>query len=247
MAGQDIARLAGAAVAVVAALEQTDYRPLRTFIAPHLKAAGEPPGLAEALDRLPPEVRRQRLWMHLGPLMEREFAPALCRHLLLVVDDPTAGSPDAVASAHALNRIVRNLGRRRRPIAEAAQEMAGALALRAWASTGRLRALLDNTDFPDLQSISMDLLKIDGLRWVLETLDNRDALTELARHSRQISRLTLARAGETIDRFVASADPFTMFDSIAVVSQVDNLLTVALRLLDALQSGEEERTPFVVR
>lgn len=169
----------------------------------------------------------------------------LCRHLLDVLADPAVAPPDAIATADALGRLNRKCGRPGTAVRAAVEGVAQALTVRACESTDHLRRLLDTPDFPDLQAISLDVLRIEGVRWVLEILGHRAALRTVSEHSRRLSRVTLKRSGETIRAFVGKPDLLALYDNMAVVSQVDDLLTVSTRLLDALRDSDEERTAFV--
>ena len=182
-----------------------------------------------------------------GQYVERVVATSqvLCRHLLDVLADPAVAPPDAIATADALSRLARAAGRPGTALHAAVDSVAQTLAARACESTDHLRRLLDTPDFPDLQTISLDVLRIEGVRWVLEILDRRAALRTVSEHSRRLSRVTLKRSGETIRAFVGKPDLLALYDNMAVVSQVDDLLTVSTRLLDALRDGDEERTAFV--
>ncbi|PWC37564.1 hypothetical protein [Azospirillum sp. TSO35-2] len=197
----------------------------------------------ETLARYAPADVRSHLLAQFGRALERSAGPALCRHLVAVIADPTAGLPDAVTTAEALAVLLRAAPR------GALHDQAGAaatlLAEQARLSTNRLCRRLDQPDFPDLRSISLDVLRLEGVRWVLGILGHKAALAALSEHGRRLSRLTLKHAAATITAFVAKPDLLALYDNVAVVSQVDNLLTVAGRLLDALADGEEERTPFV--
>lgn len=179
------------------------------------------------------------------PELEHATGPVLCRHLLDVLADPSLAPPDAIATADALSRLAHERGRPGTPLHAALDRLAQALAARACESTDHLRRLLDTPDFPDLPAISLDVLRIEGVRWVLEILDRPAALKMVSEHSRRLSRVTLKRSGETIRAFVGKPDLLALYDAVAVVSQVDDLLTVSTRLLDALRDGDEERTAFV--
>ena len=211
----------------------------------HLPCTQEPPLPADVLARFAPADVRAHLWAQFGPPLETIAAPALCQHLLAVIADSNAGPPDAIVTAEALAALLQRHGRNRTPLHELADRTAKSLTSHARRSTDHLRELLDAPDFPDLHTISLDVLRIEGVRWVLEILGHRTALAALSEHSRRLSRLTLKQSAATIRNFIGNPDLLALFDNLAVVSQVDNLLTVATRLLDALRDGEEERTPFV--
>ncbi|MBP2230372.1 hypothetical protein J2847_003675 [Azospirillum agricola] len=205
----------------------------------------EPPLPLDVLARFAPADLRAHLWAQFGAALDGAAAPILCDHLLAVLADPAAGPPDAVTAADTLAALARRHGPRRTPLHERIDRTATRLTDQARRSTDHLRELLDAPDFPDLRALSLDLLRIEGARWVLEILGHRPALAALSDHGRRLSRLTLRRAAASIRAFIGKPDLLALYDTLAIVSQTDNLLTVAARLLDALRDGEEERTHFV--
>lgn len=207
---------------------------------------GRDPALPlDVLARFAPADLRAHLWAEYGGALDSVATPILCDHLAAVVGAPSAGAPDAVTVAEALAALARRHGHTRTPVHDRIDRVASALTARACRSTDHLRDLLDAPDFPDLRTISLDLLRIEGVRWVLDILGSRAALATLSDHSRRLSRLTLKRSGTTIRTFIGKPDLLALYDNLAVVTQVDNLLVVAARLLDALRDQEEERTPLV--
>ncbi|HYH37112.1 MAG TPA: hypothetical protein VD860_02730 [Azospirillum sp.] len=237
------------AIALIVAIDDAagpdDAEAARRRASRHLKGEGHPPLPRSVLEAYPAEHVRGHLWTQFSPELEQATAPVLCRHLVDVLADPALAPPDAVATADALSRLSRRRGRPGTPLAAAIDKVARILAERACQSTDHLRSLLDTPDYPDLPTISLDVMRIEGVRWVLEILERRAALTLLSEHSRRLSRLTLKRSGETIRAFISRPDLLTLYDTVAVVSQVEGLLAVATRLLDALRDQEEERTKFV--
>lgn len=193
-----------------------------------------------------PADRRAHLLAQYGPALDNLVGAALCGHLRAVIADPAAGAPDAVTTAEALAALLGRHGDARTPLRARLDETVAGLVDSARQSTDHLRVLLDTPDGPDLRSIAFDVLRIEGVRWVLEILGHHAGLASLSDHARRLSRLTLMRSAETIRAFISKPDLLTLYDSVAVVSQTDHLLTVAARLLDALRDGEEERTAFVV-
>ena len=238
------------AIALIVAIDEAagpdDAEAARRRASRHLTGRqGHPPLPRSVLEAYPAEHVRGHLWTQFSPELEQATAPVLCRHLVDVLADPALAPPDAIATADALGRLAKRRGRPGTPLAAAVDTVARSLAERACQSTDHLRSLLDTPDFPDLQTIALDVMRIEGVRWVLEILERRNALRTLSEHSRRLSRLTLKRSGETIRAFISKPDLLTLYDSMAVVSQVDGLLAVATRLLDALRDEEEERTAFV--
>lgn len=251
---RSLSATAGQAVALVRVLDAATSP--QDAVALHRSAAAA--GLAPRM-ALAPELElrrggvaglRHHLWDAYGPALEERFGPLLCRHLTAVVADAAAGPPDAVATAGALARIARQgrMDLRHRPggpLQRTIEATAVSLAQAVGAEAERLRRTLDAPDAPDLRAISLMVLRIEGLRWVLDVLEHPPALARLSQDARRLSRRALGRSAETIRGFIGSRDLLSLYDNASVVSQVDHLLTLAGRLLDALRDGEEERTAFV--
>lgn len=238
------------AIALIVAIDDAagpdDAEAARRRAARHLSGTkGHPPLPRSVLEAYPAEHVRGHLWTQFSPELEQATAPVLCRHLVDVLGDPALAPPDAIVTADALSRLAKRRARPGSPLAAAVDSVARTLAERACQSTDHLRSLLDTPDYPDLPTISLDVMRIEGVRWVLEILERHTALKVLSEHSRRLSRLTLKRSGETIRAFIGKPDLLTLYDAVAVVSQVEGLLAVATRLLDALRGQEEERTTFV--
>lgn len=197
------------------------------------------------IGRMSNEGRRAELWRVGMPVFETVYLPAMGRHLidrvLLASDEP----PDAIATAQILSVIASRYGRVQSRFGRALDKIADALGDHAVGSSTRLQALIESDDVPDLNTIAFDLLRIESVRWILETLNQPKQLGELNYHARRLCRLTLNRSTAIINGFAATHDILALFDTIAVIAQVDNLLTITGRLFDAMTTGEEERTAFV--
>lgn len=189
--------------------------------------------------------RRESVVAVLAPAIRSMFLPALHDRLVAVLRG-TETEPDAASLADALAGLrdlvtpprLRGQARLSAPLAAAVRE-------RAAACVETVQATLGSDDFPDVAALSNDLLRLEALRWIVALLGDRAAEAEVAYQSRRIARITLTRATATVERFLDARDLLALFDNAAVVSQVDNLLVVATRVLDARAAGEEERTAFV--
>lgn len=182
----------------------------------------------------------------LRPALERVYLPALEGWMAAVLRG-TESAPDLIAMADAyaaLRPLVTGGGRPGGGLPLPAI-LADAVRYRAEHCSDALRTALEGGDFPDLSALSIDLLRLEGLRWVVETLGDRRLAEEMAYRSRRVARVALSRATATIDAFLAGRDLLTLYDNASVVAQVDNLLIVVLRLLEALAAEEEQRTAFV--
>lgn len=247
--GRSRGRCPRTAVRIVERLQRAD----RPDAAREVLALAGTPDPSVSLAGLGADALQRRLWVTLAPDFETRLVPALCDHLVSLLGRPPGGRtdrgsdepPDAIACAGALATAVRHLGLTRPAIATAARRTAHALAEAARASVADVQSAMERDDLPDLGALSLATLRIEAVRWVVEVLGDAAAGRALGGESRRLCRLALRQSTAVIGGFVERQDLLTLFDTVAVITQVDNLLTLTLRLLDATAAGEEERTAFV--
>lgn len=192
-------------------------------------------------------VLRRRLWSLFAPVCATLYGPALSRHILGRVRGENREFPDVISAAETLRLIHRRTAASDVGLEPVLFQLVEELVRHTIQTTVNPRDLAGTTDAPDLRSLSFDFLRIEGTCWILETLGSREAAGELSWRSRRLCRAALTRCAATIDGFVASCDTLALFDSVAVVSRIDDILTLAARLSDALRDREEEPTAFVPR
>jgi len=160
---------------------------------------------------------------------------------------PAEGRPDLIVCADAFVTLRAWMAwRQREPAVQTlGTDIGKAVLLSAKASLRSMQRLLESDDVPDLNALSMDLLRLEGLRWLAEVMRDAKVQGVLAELSRRLARLSLTRAAATIEAFVTTRDLVTLFDNALVISQVENLIVLAQRVLDAQEAGEEEATAFV--
>lgn len=189
---------------------------------------------AAALRRLAPEI--DNLWL-----------PALAGYLgLALTGRAPPDAPDATRAAAGLRALAGINGGPERPAAR--------LALAA--ASGHIRRLADRSheviatalagpDAPDVAALSQEILRLEAARFVAESVGDARLAGEFAHASRRIARIALNRAAATIDAFLAERDMMRLFDNAVVLARVDDIITIALRVLDGAATGEEEATAFV--
>lgn len=234
---------------------------LLTQLAPYRRRlfhaeAGNP---LAGVDGLPP-ARQHELAMRLAaPVLLDVLLPACRDHLLDRLAVPEAatddapgnedadeddGLPSVVEVAGAMRTMIgalRGGGRQHATaVVAAVEQVSRAMVKRAAtaetpAGTARGVTMLSHT-----------LLRLEALRLMLETLGARgDALGDVAYQSRRVARLALRHAAGTLNNYLDSPNLAALHGSLLVISAVDGLIVVALRILDALEGQEEEETPFV--
>jgi len=218
---------------------------------PHLPKPLERQGPAGvvALGGLPPLAGRERLAPLVAPAVVGVLLPALRDGLVegLGQRTPSTERPDLMACADAFVALRAWMAwRQREPeVQKLGVDIGKAILLSAKASLRSMQRLLESHDVPDLNALSMDLLRLEGLRWLAEVMRDAKVQGVLTELSRRLARLSLTRAAATIEAFVKTRDLITLFDNALVISQVDNLIVLAQRVLDAQEAGEEEATAFV--
>lgn len=181
--------------------------------------------------------------------IDTRWLPALVAHIgRTVAGLSTVGEPDAVRTAQAVVTLVRTAGpagagreatqqalrNARRHVRVAAQQVHEVLADE-----------LTGADAPDIAALSREMLRLEALRFLADTLEDVRADSDFAGVARRVARVALNRAAATIDAFVAERDLMRLFDNAVVVGRVDDMLTLALRVLDGKAAREEEATAFV--
>lgn len=205
---------------------------------------------------LPTERQRDLVMRYAAPVLLDVLLPACRDHLVdrLVMPVPEDGTTapedeeeglpsivDAAAAMHAIIAALRGGGRQHAAAVIGAVEEASRAMVQQAANT--------ETPAGTAQGVTMlshTLLRLEALRLVLETLGARSrALDEVAYQSRRVARMALRHAANTLNAYMDSNDLITLHGSLQVIGAVDSLIVVALRILDALELGEEEQTPFV--
>lgn len=182
-------------------------------------------------------------------MIDGRLLPALTAHLGgLMAGRTDLGAPDAVRAAAAILTLAQTAGpagERRAGTRLALADARRSVRQAAARVQERLGEALTSNDAPDVALLSREVLRLEGLRFIAESLGDVRAVEGLAYASRRIARVAFTRAAVVIDAFVAERDLLRLFDNAVVVGQVDDMLTLALRVLDAKAASEEEATAFV--
>ena len=199
---------------------------------------------ADALRDKPADVVRPP-----AGVIDGQLLPALTAHLGgLMAGRTDLGAPDAVRAAAAILTLAQTAGpagERRDGTRIALADARRSVRQAAARVQERLGEALTSGDAPDVALLSRESLRLEGLRFVAESLGDARAVEGLAYASRRIARVAFTRAAAVIDAFVAERDLMRLFDNAIVVGRVDDMLTLALRVLDAKAAREEEATSFV--
>ena len=231
---------------------------LFTLLAPYRRRLFLPDGsnpMHTLVGQTPQRVHEMAM-RHAAPVLLDVLLPACRDHLIdrLVVQKPADAPPDGAEGEGELPTVVDVAAAMRGVITAlrggGRQHAVAVIGAVEEASRTMVQEAAD-AEAPagtahGITALSYTLLRLEALRLVLETLGARStALGEVAYQSRRVARLALRHAGSTLNAYVASPDLITLHGSLQVISAVDGLIVVALRILDALEGQEEEATPFV--
>lgn len=188
-----------------------------------------------------------------APVLLDVFMPACRDHVIdrlssvgaVEVPEGDASLPSVMDVVDAMRTIARTLRGAGRPhllaVATAVE-----LESRTLVTNALRRVEVDPSPTHYVSVLSQALMRLEALRLVLETLGAKQGvLAGVAYESRRVARRALRHAADTINAYVDNRDLIRLRDSLTVLAAIDNLLVLALRILDALQDREEEPTPFV--
>lgn len=226
---------------------------LLALLAPYRRRVVQAAGTLPIIPAGLPPARVHELTMRpAAPILLDVLLPACRDHLLdrllasnkPLEGDPEDGLPSVIDLAEAMRTAVgalRGAGRQNPLLViDAVEEHSRIIVQQALAETE------DGDGAERIAELSATLLRLEGLRLVLETLGAPSgSLNEAAYQSRRVARLALRHAAETIRCYLGNSDLIRLRDSLTVLSGIDSLIVLALRILDALQGREEEPTPFV--
>ncbi|MBI1209149.1 MAG: hypothetical protein GC191_17895 [Azospirillum sp.] len=197
-------------------------------------------------------------------LFRRHLEPALTGHLLPALRDEILArvnrqSPDGSTQGEADRASVIDVIEAFRSLTEwlaqdkgfqrarvLLRETGAGLAAAVETATAGLPAEIEAGDLPHLGALSLALLRLDMIQWMLELLGETRPMAAVGRRAREIARITLDRAASTLEKFLGDRDLMNMFDAVAVISQVDDLIVVVQRVIDGRAEPGDEPTHFVV-
>lgn len=153
----------------------------------------------------------------------------------LAPDGPLAKEPvllgDAIATFEALLKWLDRHGRRHRGMA-ARQKIADVLIGRCDAITARVRIDLDRPDHPDMRRIGLEIVKLELIEWLLEDIGQAKQTPYIRSYTGMIARQSLRRIIRVVERATADATLMPRLDIAITLAHVDELLSVATKVLD---------------
>ena len=96
--------------------------------------------------------------------------------------------------------------------------------------SSELSSRLGANDAPDIGALELDFIRLDTLALGLDALGARRELRLAEAASRVMVAQVLRRATRIIEAYVETGDPMARFDVVAMLVQVDDLISLAMRL-----------------
>jgi len=104
--------------------------------------------------------------------------------------------------------------------------------------SSELAGRLSADDAPDIGALEMDFIRLDTLTLGLDVLGARRELRLAEAASRVMVAQVLRRASRIIEAYVETGDPMARFDVVAMLVQVDDLISLAMRLTGQQEPSE---------
>lgn len=176
--------------------------------------------------------------------MEKLILPELGRSVRIRAPEPGAvGTPDdgrgdLIESTRLYGLLCDGLRKFRGPniSRERREEMANEFFLRINGYRDQINAEFDQPEHPDIPRIVRDLMMVDILRMLIETLQADKLARDVGFLWRVFGRRALNRAGDTLAAFIAKPEMANRFEAMFVLTQVEDLLT----LCDQVMAGDRE-------
>ena len=198
--------------------------------------AGVPIG---SVDRLTPLLPRGADTALIA-FLNQTFVPALERAIVAgapvprLADDASVPAPEinvieAAELLLAVNRLTDGAG----TTGDAARSVADAIIVEVDRFGAELAARLAADAAPDMRRLTHELGKLEGLRWLLLTLQAHDHHRTLSTQLQVAARRALRRATATIESFLAERRAAARQATAAVTGEIEGLVSLVLLLLDA--------------
>ena len=132
--------------------------------------------------------------------------------------------------------------------AQRQQEVARLLYSRIAADAASVSEKLDMPDQAELGKAALLIFRIETPGLVLDSLGQPQMVVELKRISRRIARLAMRSVSRTIRQYLASREMVAHFDVSSILSEIDDLLLILLRILEGENEELKEGAghPFIV-
>ncbi len=118
------------------------------------------------------------------------------------------------------------------------QKLAGRLAGLSTYYNKHIKAQLETGETPDIAGITIDQLRLDILRWILEELKVQSAIKAVKTHANATARAAIRSAEEIVNRYFSHRGLEQEFDFATVLANLDDIVSLINRIIEA---DEEDR------
>ncbi len=179
-------------------------------------------------------------------ILEDEIEPTLRQFVLQRAPrfdgtvPPSGGGPNVIDAGQLYRQVVELCTRQASsPSVQAGRDELGRTLLgRVTTFRDQINARLSGPDHPDIGEIARLLVRLEAMRWVLDSsgLDKEGIAT--ATIWRNIARRSLRATTEVIDRFLSIGDLESRFGTAGVMVHQDGLIVLIELLMDTARLGE---------
>lgn len=110
----------------------------------------------------------------------------------------------------------------------------------------QLKRQLSQGENPDISGISYDQFRLDILRWVLEELGEETAIKAVRTQANATARLAVRSAEDIVKTYFLRRDLDSQFEFSAVLSNIDDLVTLVRRVIEA-EEQDRRNEPTIVQ
>lgn len=109
----------------------------------------------------------------------------------------------------------------------------------------QLKEQLSQGENPDISGISSDQFRLDVLRWVLEDLGEETAIKAVRTQANATARLAVRSAEDIVSNYFLKQDLDSQFEFSAVLANVDDLITLIKRVIEAEEQDRKDEPTIV--
>ena len=121
------------------------------------------------------------------------------------------------------------------------QKLAGRLAGLATYYSKHIKSQLETGESPDIAAITIDQLRLDILRWILEELKVQSAIKAVKTHANATARLAIRSAEHIVNQYFTKRGLEQEFDFSTVLVNLDDIVSLINRILEAEEEEKREK------
>ena len=122
------------------------------------------------------------------------------------------------------------------------QKLAGRLAGLATYYSKHIKSQLETGETPDIAAITIDQLRLDILRWILEELKVQSAIKAVKTHANATARSAIRSAEGIVKQYFTKRGLEQEFDFSTVLANLDDIVSLINRILEADEEDRKEES-----